>query len=417
MSETAIQNASRMKEQQSRKTGGMAGPYNGRIYNINPQTERANVDFYAGAKSGKGINVLHPYLGINSWIRVMPDEGTGVLLHNRADSKDPEIERYYMPDTGRRVNAFSSASEPYRMLQPGEIEVSSKGLSQIFLARRGCIDIRAGAIRQWMDQDKTEFGVKSPTSKFLGYQNVSDQIGDEHRWGVVKRPINSIYEQYVKYNGNFAKENSDILLFEGSPNILYDKREGHVVNNSGDFVKSGTTGNNLRLKHIFYTINGEALIKEIDELGNMTLTLPSSDASDGLTLIVPAGNIRMQCEKDFSRVINGTESVSIAKDHTEVVSGKETVQVDGNTTHKFAKNLTISVIGSKTTLADKFNNKIVMASTGIFFQDCNGNKVSLANLIGHTHIGNLGLITSPAAGSAVLMGPGAVPPFLSTIIP
>jgi hypothetical protein len=416
MSETSIQTAMRQKEQQARKAGGMAGPYNGRIYNVNPQSERANVDFYAGAKSGKGINVLHPYLGINSWIRVMPDEGTGVLLHNRADSKDPEIERYYMPDTSKRVNAYSKAIEPYRTIQPGEIEISSKGLAQIFFARRGVLDIRAGAIRQWLDEDKTEYGVRSPTHKSAGYQNVSDQIGDEERWGVVKRPISSIYEKYVKVNNNFAKEHMDVLLFEGVPNILYDKREGHVVNNSGTQIKSNLTGNNLRLRHIYYTVNEEAVIKEIDELGNVTLTLPSNDATDGLTVIVPAGNIRLQSEKDFSRVINGSESVSIAKDHTETISGKETVEVEKNAVHKYSGNLKIAVTNNRTEFTDSNGNGMVWTSSGVFFKDCNGNITSLANLIGHTHIGNLGLPTSPASGSVLVTAVGATTPFIMPAI-
>ncbi len=363
--ETYIQRARRNKDREIRKVGGSNRPYIGHIFSVNSQTESVNVEFYAGVKSGTGIKVLHPFLSISSWHRVMPDNGSGVLLHNRADTNDPEIERYYQPNPQNRIEAYANATEAYRPLQPGEQEISSSGLAQIFFSRRPAMDIRGGIVRQWLDQDKTEYGVRAPIHRKLGYQNASDIISDEQRFGVVKRSTSSVYEQYSKVEGNFAKENIDVLNFEGTPSTLYDKREGHVVDNAGNQIVSNYTGNNLRLRHIYYTINEEALVKEIDELGNVAITLPNSDAEDGMTLLIPNGNMQVQVGKTYSEVVSGNKVVNIAGDHTSIVESKEVLQVDGEVDHNYAGNIKTSITENSYTMEDSAGNKITMDKTNI----------------------------------------------------
>jgi hypothetical protein len=85
----------------------------------------------------------------------------------------------------------------YRNLREGELELASSGGVTTHYSSRPVFNGRAGAVSWTYDSDKLEASATAPTHVTRGHNNTPDQIGNEIRFGVVKRPLSSTREMYA----------------------------------------------------------------------------------------------------------------------------------------------------------------------------------------------------------------------------
>lgn len=294
--------------------GGNSGqPFLSGIETVNVFSETVQVQFYGGQRN---IKIPHPYLGLTAWHRVGPEPGMGVLMQSRVDSKDPEGFLYYLAQDRQnpanpRLSSFDQGKDTYRPVEPGEQDFSSRGNAQLFMGRRPLLELRAGAVRGWYDQDNLEHGAKAATHKFLLHKNVPGQIGDEFRVGVVQRPsatsstsgstTSTTNVDHIRSPSGtgFAKE----LLWTldsggGQPPKLLNMRAGDVTDDSGQTI-DGEFGVALRFLEQFFNSNSNPTEAQVDTDGNVFLKLPD-EASQGMKLRIPQG--------DFKAFVDGTSS-------------------------------------------------------------------------------------------------------------
>jgi hypothetical protein len=156
---------------------------------------------YAGGI--RDIPLPMPYDGNTSWIRVIPDTGSPALAGYRADIQDTVFINYLNPNPKRKLDGYAAGTNLYRPLQPGEIEFNSTGMAQSYYSIRPILEQTAGVVREWLDHDKLESGAKAPfhTRQLWEYTSAPlvasfdatgtpILLGDEERFGVVRRPYN-----------------------------------------------------------------------------------------------------------------------------------------------------------------------------------------------------------------------------------
>lgn len=342
--ETKVQILNRLRAREQAIRQGQDRPYFGFIREYSSDSDTTLVDSHGGRRL---IRNPQPHLGQSAWMRAAPDAGMGSLLITRSDSQEPEIMRWYHTDTQQRLTLFrtnveSLASgsgqlislEAFRPLQSGEIDVSSIGGAQIFMGRRPHMDMRAGIIKLTMDQDETEFSSKSPTHIRRGYQHRSNEIGDEERFGVVKRPdrgsfIRSFYPddqgRRDEDRRGFAKEHLVRLRNPqpGLPSTLFDLRSGHAIDDEGQPYVLDETGLRLRSRAEYFTPTGSSVLSQMDENTNWKIEHPN-DATVGGIYILPRGSIQARIGVDFRRNIGRNEEAKIGVDRSMTVGHDDT---------------------------------------------------------------------------------------------
>ncbi len=306
--ETMQQKQNRADQSAKTKEGGSAGGVLfGRIRGVNAESDTMDVT-YSGAN--RTVRIRHPFLSSTAYHRSAPDPGVGVILINSLETKELEVLAYHTPrprpgnsgeDTvsNNRLVDFELNKDPFRPLQPGEHDISSRGLAQIFAGRRPTLETRASLPRTWLDQDTYEAGSKAPLHTRKLHFHKRNEIGDEERFGVVDRPADgeggkSLQDKKLVKNstGGFAREHL-MVLSNGTKNspvpLLIDLREGNVIDNDGGSVK-GKFGKDLRyLKKLFADVEGNVQI-EVDVEGNAYMSFPQT-ATSGIKLDLPMGKV------------------------------------------------------------------------------------------------------------------------------
>lgn len=331
MPDTFIQQQNRLRQRRSQKNQQFAegsvfqGVISGDHDGLN---EQVNVAYHAGERK---MQALHPYLGADSWIRVGAEAGQAVLAAQRPDSNVPELLAYGSIDQKARTDSYQSGVGLYRPLQPGEIEIHSKGTAQAHFSRRPRCEHRAGIIRSWLDQDRLESGARAPVHVRQGHLQRGGLIGDEERFGVVARPatgatVSKVSQQYIKADriidpflgasvvasaalasvivepGPWAKEHLRVLYSGAAlPEKLIDIREGDVIDDSGSVVNLSSSGQPLRFKGEWFTegLLGGAFFVGIDKDGNFTVAAPD-DASVGGDITIPSGDLILTLGKSHT---------------------------------------------------------------------------------------------------------------------
>jgi len=341
--ETKVQFTRRKMLREKILRQGQDRPYFGFIKEYNPNADTTLVDSHGGRRI---IRNPQPHLGQSAWIRAAPDQGMGSLLITRSDSEEPEIMRWWHTDTQDRLSLFRQnveellsgsgqlvEPEAFRPLESGEIDSSSVGGAQLFMGRRPHLDVRAGIIKLTLDQDETEFASKSPIHVRRGYQHNSSEMGDEERFGVVKRPkagsfVDSFYPDNLgrrdEERSGFAKEYLMRLRNSqpGSPETLLDTRAGHVIDNEGKPFRLDETGLNLRYRAEYFTRTGTSVLSQMDEDTNWKIEHPE-DAEFGGLYILPKGSLVARIGVDFKREIGRNEQVSIGVDRSMSVANND----------------------------------------------------------------------------------------------
>lgn len=366
--ETREQLLRRTKLKERTRIQGEIRPYFGFLQEYNSSADACLVDSHGGRRT---LFNPQPHLGRTAWIRVAPEGGMGSLLITRSDSQEPEVMRWWHTDTQARLRLYRdnvqalsagngqlSIDEAFRVIESGEVDIASRGGSQIFMGNRPNMDLRAGVIRFTMDQDEAETSIKAPTHIRRGHQHKSSEIGDEERFGVVKRPepgslVKSFYVDPDGLKGEaregkgFAKEYLMRLSNpQGSgPSVLFDLRVGHVMDDQGKPYK--LNGTKLRYRAEYFTVSDTSTLVQLDEKGNFSVECPS-EASTGGRLVLPSGHIRAEIGKNFERTVNGNEVANIRSSRTEDIRANETKTVGGNSTITITGN-DIKIVQSEAT--------------------------------------------------------------------
>lgn len=345
MPDTFIQQQNRLRQRQREKNvdfdkgsvflGVITGDHDS-------STELVGVSYHAGHRE---LPTLHPYLGPDSWIRAGAEAGQPVLAAQRPDSADPELLAYTSKDEDSRTRSYTDDQLGlYRPLQPGEVEIHSKGLAQTMYSRRPLLSQRGGLVRSWLDQDRLESGARAPIHvRHLSLRR-GGQLGDEERFGVVARPddsgttVSKVNSKYVRAGrvidpqlavsfaasalaagvtvepGPWAKEYLRILRSGAIyPEKLVDIREGDVIDDSGNVINLSASGKPLRYKGEWFadSLLGGAFFVGIDRDGNFSVAAPD-EASVGGTVTVPAGDLMLTLGASHTVQVQSDYSLSTA---------------------------------------------------------------------------------------------------------
>lgn len=269
----------------------------------NPETDAVT---HNGPRGGRTVPITHPYLGPSSWIRVMPERSTRMIIDSRSDSGETFTSAYMAEDAaGRLIRAtYEDNRFYYRRLQEGEIEITSRGLAGAHFGEDGTLSLRGGPLLNTLDVPKLESNTKAPTIIQRALDNNISEISSETRFGVVKRftDTDQPQELWVKVTPEggdevFAKEYLRHVSSKAPPYTLVDHREGHVVANDGSEPTSSITGKKLRSRTLYGTVRLEETVSEIDVEGNVNLIIPDN-ASYGLNISVSRTDIKMAAGRD-----------------------------------------------------------------------------------------------------------------------
>ena len=315
------------------------GIFSGLIESSSGENQNAKLTYPGGSDS---ISLPMPFESSESWIRSIPQSGSAALIGYRRDTSKAVFIRYLNDSADKKLAAFSAGNNLYKPLLPGEHEIHSSGLAQSYYSQRPILEQRAGIIRSWLDQDRTECGQRSPLHTRQLHSYVSNAIGDEERFGVVRRPtklgflnrlllgeeyssnfstypypnfslpggVPSIYSLTAQAVGAateaasaltgtfkirpFGREYLRVLtnpLSPLPPSVLIDIREGQVFDDDG-IQLTGDSGAYLRSQRRYFTMLDETTC-EIDELGNVSWKL-SLEAMQGWTTQIPFGAYKLE---------------------------------------------------------------------------------------------------------------------------
>lgn len=351
-------------DRKSQQTGGdvvsSGGIFQGIVESTSGESQNARL-VYAGGSSSMPLPM--PFESTDSWIRSIPISGSAALVTYRKDTGEATFLRYLNDTPDKKISSYKAGTNLYKPLLPGEHEIHSSGLAQSFYSQRPILEQRAGLIRSWMDQDRAECGQKSPIHTRQLHAHRTPDIGDEERFGVVRRPkelniLNSLLLMQ-SYSSNFymypypdfslpggvpaafsllseaigtaseaaaaltgtfkirpfAKEYLRVIknpLSPLPPTNLIDIREGQVFDDDGVQVK-GDSGAYLRAKHEYYTTLMDSTKCEIDELGNVSWNL-SFGATNGWSTNVPLGAWKLSANLgiDMSTLTSITTSSTLS---------------------------------------------------------------------------------------------------------
>lgn len=364
------------------------GIFQGLVESSSGENQNAQL-IYAGGSSS--IPLPMPFESTDSWIRSIPISGSAALVTYRRDTGEATFVRYLNDSPDKKIAGYSAGGNLYKPLLPGEHEIHSSGLAQTYYSQRPVLDQRAGVIRSWLDQDRAECGQKAPIHTRLLHKHRSNEIGDEERLGVVRRPkqlniinallqggmyssnfymypypnfslpggIPSVYSSISKVAGTlseaaatltgtfkirpFAKEylrviKNPIPILPQTP-ILIDIREGQVFDDDGVQV-TGSSGSYLRAKHEYFTPLGDSTKCEIDELGNVSWGL-SYAATDGWVTNVPFGSWKLSATKGID-ISTSLSSITMSSLLSTSISATTDISLDSTLNTDFTTGLNFS---------------------------------------------------------------------------
>jgi hypothetical protein len=283
---------------------------------------------YNGAAGGSSTPVTHPYLGPNSWIRIMPESLTTAIIGSRAEDGEPYIQAYLRDpsqNTNKElpvVNATRDEKFYYRPLNEGEIDLSSSGIANIFLSKTGNLELRGGPVSVVLNSDRLETQMLSPTHMRGVHGYKRQDIVNQERFGVVQRPNSKssdlvtddtiwdvikvapagglVGDAVAAATGNMEWAQEYLRVLKNKKGILLvDHREGNVIGDDGEVVNSDATGNPLRCQIRYGTTLKTETVFDVDEDGNIAVSLPVT-STKGIIGQVPMASIDLTIGKDFA---------------------------------------------------------------------------------------------------------------------
>jgi hypothetical protein len=314
-------------------------PYTGAVFakvlGGDASSERVAIESVVGDKT---INFAYPFASANAWIRGMPEPTTTMVAIIGGDTGDLQPVGYYDPAksaaavqyadvaAGVRQNGSTGGSvpttvQPYRVLNPGEIDMGSE-FAQTFMGLRDIHQSRGGLSHQVLTSLYASIDTPLHTIKGPAHQT-GFALKDETRYGTVRRAVpglsNPTQPSLIRTSFPnvrdptaglaFAKEHSVVLDWFGNlvQSKLIDHRQGHVTEDSGTPGTSVQFGRPLRARFQWYTLISNTNV-EIDDAGNVAATT-ALEATDGVVLNVTTGNLLVNAlqKLTFQSKINDIE--------------------------------------------------------------------------------------------------------------
>jgi len=263
-------------------------PIRGVISSVAPDIESVNVDM-AQTPGTPRLVVRHPYFGVNSWIRTMPEPGTAVLTQRRGDLHRAEIWGYISNTLPPQVKDSKSQQSLIRRLEAGEIEIRSKGRAYAFFGRRGDLELRGGPLEMDMSPGRLEITSIAPTHKRRLMLHDPTILAHEERFGIVRRPsqknpqLAPAVQDFIRIQtaGEFAQEYFRSINRQDGKQLSV-VQDGDVVGPDGTFETLAATNKRLRFKRTFVDVSGSNLLTlSIDEGLNFLLNNSAATSTEG----------------------------------------------------------------------------------------------------------------------------------------
>lgn len=245
-------------------------PLRGVIKEVLGETETIKVSSF-GTTGAPEFAVRHPFLGIKSWIRAMPEAGTTILTQRRGDLDQQEVWGYISHQLAAVAKvALKDRSVPFRILHAGEIDIMSRGMSAAYFGDAGDLELRGGMVSQTLSHSTLEHDSIAPTFHRRLHNHDPVLLGHEERFGAVRRmnPVfpNSMTRILQNLDGSFPMEYGRWLT---STNLLgldlVTLQEGSAVYDEiGLETFQTSTNRTLRHKRTFYHQIGGELTFEVD---------------------------------------------------------------------------------------------------------------------------------------------------------
>jgi hypothetical protein len=256
-------------------------PVRGVVSSYIPDLELIKAELF-GTTGSADLAVRQPYIGVNAWIRVGPEAGTSLIVQRRGDNAQSEIWGYISHNTADLIKrARTNPKIAYRVVRGGELEFMSSGMAAAFFSDGGDLELWGGTISEIISQSDLEHRCNAPTFSRRLATNKWSTIGQEERFGLVKRPSKTypdLQQDYVRRSDNtFACEYSR-WMGDTANQMLATYQEGHVVDESGSFKKQGSTNKDLRFERTLLTNDGTSSLSiQIDE--DLNIYVNNSNAS------------------------------------------------------------------------------------------------------------------------------------------
>lgn len=257
------------KEANYGKTGK---PYFGYIVTNNPHEEELQL----GGAMATRVPTLHPYIGVDSWIRVSPNAATGVIVSSRDDTANVTMISYDTGISKSRFDRYNKYQNLYRPLDSGEIEIVSTGKSYTWWGNESYI-CGSGMVSMIMDKKDLTITTRSALHKTHLHDNTIDSA-QLSKFGVVirnKKPIKKTNTEI------FAKEFG--ILFDDIKLLM-----GDIFDDEGNVVKY----DNKEL--ILDSLLGKGMFK-LDKEGNALIQLKNRTIT-GNTFYDKLTKYRLTCD-------------------------------------------------------------------------------------------------------------------------
>ena len=293
-----------------------------------PERELLKCEMF-GTSGQAEIAVRHPYLGVNSWIRVGPETGTSVVTQRRGDVAQSEIWGYLSNKSSDVIKqARTNPKIAYRVVQDGEMELMSKGMAALFLSNAGDVELWGGTCSEIISQTDLEHRANAPTFSRRLATNVWSTVGNEERFGLVKRPskkYQELQQDYVRLTDNsFACEYARWV--GDTANVkLCQIQEGHIVDETGTLKKQSSTTKDLRFERIFWSKGASADITfQIDEDLSIYMNNSNPNQIEAKLLWGPLCDITMTANK-LTMTLSNTAQITSAT--SLILGATSTVQI------------------------------------------------------------------------------------------
>lgn len=381
MVETVIQAATRQAERDTDYMQGRTGPFEGVITSVQPDSDLQTVQY--GPAPGRQMPIQHPFNGSTSWIRSIPDIQSRVLMQLRSDTGQAETLKTISPSTQSRVADYENALNAYRTLSGGEHDLVSSGLATLFMGHRGNLDARSGTgVKLQLNREAVEAKISAPTHVRTFLQNEPGTLGDEERFGIVKRWTSPIQETYPQQSGDFLAEHYRNLLNPANqgPEVLFQTIEGHVTDPStGAQLLQTKTSLPLRLQHLYYDTIDNPYRKELDQNGNLYQEFPT-EATEGYELNIQSGNYRSTMALNREVSIGIDELVTVGQNIQYTVQGDVMYEVDGDMNFTAGDAATV-VDWSDTGMTFTFDddNSLTIQDSLVSLKESGGAQLKIAN--------------------------------------
>jgi hypothetical protein len=329
------------EEREMQKRQGLERPFSVFVNSVNSEAEQMKVSYFGNRD--RLLDLPHPFISTGSWIRAIPENGASYTAVYRIDQEAPQLLNTIQRNTADRIKSYNDAQGLYRPMVAGEIEVSSIGGGQMYAARRPVAEIRAGGIQRFADQDQLSAFDRAPLHRKALMNSKNATMLDEYRLGIVTRPKNSWEFSYPKVRNAYAAEEYLHMVNPAgqSPNNLYVRQNGHVLDAKGAVIKQSRTMIALRSREVFYANDDTSTTHEVDEKGNVFTRLATA-AVEGHEIEVPAGNYKMSVGKSYVLQVTDNLEQSISKSWVTTVGTTLKMDVTGKATYKYADDLTIT---------------------------------------------------------------------------